>query len=82
MLKEINNMTRLREREREREREKNKNKTKQNKETEIIFHLPIVRKYGEVIKVFISVVCITKTQTKVYYCNEHKKKAYTSKIIV
>lgn len=76
MLKEINNMTRLRERERE------KTKTKQNKETEIIFHLPIVRKYGEVIKVFISVVCITKTQTKVYYCNEHKKKAYTSKIIV
>ena len=79
MLKEINNMTRLREREREKKKE---TKTKQNKETEIIFHLPIVRKYGEVIKVFISVVCITKTQTKVYYCNEHKKKAYTSKIIV
>ena len=79
MLKEINNMTRLRERER---KTKKKTKTKQNKETEIIFHLPIVRKYGEVIKVFISVVCITKTQTKVYYCNEHKKKAYTSKIIV
>ena len=58
MLKEINNMTRLR------GEKKKKNNNNNNKETEIIFHLPIVRKYEEVIKVFISVVCITKHKPK------------------